>query len=267
MSTAYNLPAAFHVTGHIDTDKLLMAAKALVEKHLMLRVKYTQEKQSGVAIQQVIESYQPLSVHSATSFELANEKAHKLTEHCFDLSTGHLLALDLIPCTNSTEQSTNESWILVFSIHHIATDGWSMGLLIQDLLHLYQSNCDSVDLANFSQELNYLDWSSHQSKLQLNEKTSNYWLNRLTDMPHQLDFSFDHPLPNKQSYLGGTYENRLSESTVKKVDDYAKALSTTPFTLLLAGFQLLLFVAGAVVVDTGGGVPVVAEVARESCHA
>jgi amino acid adenylation domain-containing protein len=244
-STAYNLPAAFHITGHIDTDKLLMAAKALVEKHLMLRVKYTQEKKSGVAVQQVIESYQPLSVHSATSFELASEKAHKLAEHHFDLSTGHVLALDLVPCTNSMEQSTNESWILVFNIHHIATDGWSMGLLIQDLLHLYQSNCDSADLANFSenlaQDLNYLDWSFYQSKLQLNKKTSNYWLNRLADMPHQLDFSFDHPLPNKQSYFGGTYENLLSESTVKKVDDYAKVLGTTPFTLLLAGFQLLLW--------------------------
>ncbi|MEW6993769.1 amino acid adenylation domain-containing protein [Colwelliaceae bacterium MEBiC 14330] len=239
-STAYNLPAAFHVKGNVNPDKLLIAAKALVEKHLMLRVKYTQQAKSGVAHQQVISSYQPLTIHTKTSYDSAIENVKQLTEHCFDLSTGQVLKVDLLPIASQSNEQATE-WLLVFNMHHIATDGWSMGLLIQDLLQLYQASDNITELEHKNTQLNYLDWSAYQAKQPINDKVTRYWLARLKDMPQQLALSFDKPLPNKQTYHGAIYEKNLAANTITQLEAYARELATTPFTLLLAGFQLLLW--------------------------
>jgi len=250
-STAYNLPATFNVSGQINQTALLKACQQLVEQHIVLRVKYFE--QNGTPYQQVTNGYQPLTIHPAVSLEIAETQAKQLANRCFELASGQVISLDLIPIDlipinkqNNTTDTNN--YLFVFNIHHIATDGWSMGLLIQELLNAYQSNqastalnIEPVSSALSHDKNNYLDWAAWQQAQGVANQDKNYWLARLADMPHQLNLTTDKPWPAQQSYQGSALEWQLPNDVVDAIDSYAQQLKTTPFNVLLAGFQLLMW--------------------------
>ncbi|MBD1581641.1 non-ribosomal peptide synthetase [Pseudoalteromonas sp. S16_S37] len=233
-NTAYNLPAAFKVTGEIDIERLMHASEQLVEKHWMLRTKYIEGETNIDVSQQLVDTYQPLTIHAAMDTDTAQHHALKLVGEPFDLTTGKVIRIDLLPITNKTD-----SHILVFNIHHIATDGWSMGILIQDLLQLYQA--DNTSAPELAQQSNYFDWCVRQQAQSIDDSLTDYWQARLANMPHQLALTHDKPMPSQQTYNGATLEWMVPSAIITQLDNYAGTLNTTPFSLLLAGFQLLMW--------------------------
>ncbi|BBN81296.1 hypothetical protein PA25_12810 [Pseudoalteromonas sp. A25] len=233
-NTAYNLPAAFKVTGNIDLQRLTSACQQLVTKHAMLRTKYISGTTNDDVFQQLIDTYQPLTVYAAMDEVAAQNTALQLVRQPFDLSTGKVISINLLPITNKAN-----THILVFNIHHIATDGWSMGILIQDLLKLYQ--CDHEPTPHLEAQANYFDWCIRQQSQSIDDTLSDYWLTRLANMPQQLALTYDKPLPSQQTYAGATQEWAIAPGIVTQLDDYANKLNTTPFSLLLGGFQLLMW--------------------------
>ncbi|CAH9061861.1 D-alanine--D-alanyl carrier protein ligase [Pseudoalteromonas sp. CIP111854] len=233
-NTAYNLPAAFKVTGNIDLDRLTSACQLLVDKHWMLRTKYITDKERDDVLQKLVDTYQPLTVHAAMDEIAAKHYASQLVHQPLDLGTGKVLSIGLLPIANNAN-----SHILVFNIHHIATDGWSMGILIQDLLKLYQS--DNVPAPQLQEQTSYFDWCIRQQSQSVDDSVSDYWLSRLANMPHQLALTYDKPMPSQQNYAGATQEWTIPPAIVRQLDEYANTLNGTPFSLLLAGFQLLMW--------------------------
>ncbi|NOU50974.1 amino acid adenylation domain-containing protein [Pseudoalteromonas sp. JBTF-M23] len=233
-NTAYNLPAAFKVTGNIDLEKLADACQQLVEKHWMLRTQYITGTTNDSVLQRLVDTYQPLTVHAAMDETTAQDYALQLVRQPFDLSTGKVLSINLLPITHATD-----CHILVFNIHHIATDGWSMGILIQDLLKLYQTGSKSTP--HSQEQISYFDYCIRQQAQNIDDSLFDYWLTRLKNMPQQLALSYDKPLPSQQSYAGATQEWPVNAAIIEQLDGYANTLNTTPFSLLLAGFQLLMW--------------------------
>ncbi|WDE12575.1 non-ribosomal peptide synthetase [Thalassomonas haliotis] len=232
-STAYNLPAQFDVKGELDLPALSQSCLALVQKHEMLRCRYF--AQEDKVFQQVARAYQPLEIHDAQDNNEANR--NRVANKVFDLNSGQLIAIDLFPLAPA-------HYHLIFNIHHIATDGWSMGLLIQDFLELYRNfQQDPQYTPAQEDEPGYLDYVAyrHGQNRQTDEALSNYWLERLAGMPHTLALPADHPWPTRQSNQGATAEWQLESELTQQLETYAAGLKTTPFTVLLAAFQLLLW--------------------------
>ncbi|MFT4924012.1 MAG: amino acid adenylation domain-containing protein [Phenylobacterium sp.] len=229
-STSYNLPARFEVTGTINFGALKLACQALVERHHMLRVRYMVDE-DGQPRQQLVNSYQPLTIH-ASHQQLSADKV-------FDLTTGKVMAIDLLPLLPTDGE---QHYQLLFNIHHIATDGWSMGLLVQDFVALYQHYQGGNNLPT-AVTRSYLDWAA-SGQSQPDAELQQYWLQRLDNMPHALALPAD--VATSKGDNGNTREYYLDETIVTELEGYCGssagvALKATPFSLLLAGFQLLLW--------------------------
>ncbi|WP_281561584.1 non-ribosomal peptide synthetase [Thalassomonas sp. RHCl1] len=232
-NTAYNLPAQFEVKGQLDLAALSQTGLALVQKHEMLRCRYFEQEDK--VFQQVAQAYQPVKVHSTQDNN--EENRNRVASKVFDLGSGQLIAIDLFPVSQ-------DHYHLVFNIHHIATDGWSMGLLIQDFLELYRNfQQDPQFTPAQTDEPGYLDYVAyqHNQNRQTDKALSNYWLERLEGMPHTLALPADNPWPTRQSNEGASAEWQLEAELTQQLESYAAGLKTTPFSVLLAAFQLLLW--------------------------
>ncbi|OAD20389.1 Condensation domain protein, partial [Candidatus Thiomargarita nelsonii] len=135
-SAAYNMPAALRLTGQLNETALQRALTALIQRHDSLRLCFP--VLDGEATVQRSEVYNPLSVTDLSQLS-SREQQSQVTEwtanHAqtpFDLSTGPLLSLRLLKLSQQEQ-------ILLFNMHHIISDGWSIGVLIRDLRQLYNA--------------------------------------------------------------------------------------------------------------------------------
>jgi len=135
-STAYNMPAVLHLTGQLNETALQRALTALIQRHESLRLCFP--GLDGEAKVQRGEVYNPLSITDLSDLS-EPEQQHQVTEwianHAqtpFDLNTGPLLSLRLLKL-GPPEQ------ILLFNMHHIISDGWSMMVLVREWSQLYSA--------------------------------------------------------------------------------------------------------------------------------
>ncbi len=252
-STTYNVSQVFALRGHINIAALEQAVQQLLAKHDILRCRYF-EKDAQV-FQQLLtlnELTTPLTLHKLS--EGAHEKQwHKEIDSAinrvFDLASGNVFAIDLFECSSNQYQ-------LVINLHHIVTDGWSMGVLVQDFIALYtlfttKSTSDAkAQLEGLEKQAGYLDWLANlvskqaaegNSKAQSEESLEHYWLKRLEGASHTISLPVDKPYPAVQSSKGKLITTKFSDSLTKNINTLASAHQTTPFNVLLAAFKILLW--------------------------
>ncbi|MBD2819268.1 amino acid adenylation domain-containing protein [Xenorhabdus sp. 42] len=239
---AYHIPGGLRLQGHLDLNALQAALNNVVARHEILR---TTVRTLEGQVQQIIGdpdsgfflAMEDLSHLSAAEQHTAVEDtAQHETSQPFDFAQGPLIRGRLL------RLAENEH-ILLLTQHHIISDGWSLNVLLDELSTLYHAFSEGRDNPLPPLTLQYADyalWQRQWLQGERLEKQVNFWRNALQDAPALLELPTDRPLPEKQSYAGGSLDIALSPELSAGLRAFSQRHGTTLFMTLLAGWATLL---------------------------
>jgi amino acid adenylation domain-containing protein len=241
-SSVYNIPSAQRLRGTLDVAILERSLNEIIRRHESLRTTFSMV--DGEPVQVIAPSVNlslpivDLSDQPETEREEeARRLAHEEARHPFDLSTGPLFRATLI-------RLAHDDHILVLTMHHIVSDGWSMGVFHRELSVLYRAftNGEPSPLADLPiQYADYAVWQREWLQGEVLDRQLSYWEKQLEGVPAVLNLPTDHPRSAVQTYRG----NRQSIEVTRELTQALKALSrkegVTLFMTLLAAFQTLLY--------------------------
>ncbi|MHA7629651.1 non-ribosomal peptide synthase/polyketide synthase [Corallococcus sp. M7] len=238
---SYNIPTALRLTGHVDVESLRRAFEALVARHESLRTTF--QEHQGQATQRI---HAPgawtlplIDVSSLPAAQRESEAQRRVAEDArqpFHLERGPLLRTALV-------RLGEEEHLLLVTMHHIVSDGWSMGVLVRELVTLYAAFTQGTAPALSPLPLQYADFAAWQRQWLQGETLDaqlGYWKQKLSGAPAALELLTDHPRPSVQSHAGAALSVQLPPETSQALKVLARREGATPFMVLLAGFQLLL---------------------------
>ncbi len=232
-STACQMTMALKVKGHLRVDVLKQALKVLSRRHDALRMWIDANNQSiqigeEVAItlrRQVILDIEPKKFVLQYLYDAAAE--------AIDIHRGPLFQLHLL--------EGEEVSYLVFVLHHLVGDGWSMGVLVKDLTEIYNQllqggKLNLSEAPQFSHYLQRVNRSSYQHSI---KASKNYWLDLLQDrIPTAMPFAM--PQARSSSFAGRRVQRKLSKATYGPLVELAKEQGCTMFMSLYAAFSFVL---------------------------
>ena len=240
-TAAYNLGWAFRIIGSLDQAALLKAFQAVVARHEPLRTVFSSwegEPKQVVLPEMELEMPTvdlvelPFGERQQAILQLAGEE----TRRPFDLSRGPLMRVKLVR-TGARDQ------VLVLVMHHIVTDGWSMGLLFLEVAELYRSLTAGREPQLPELSIRYSDFSRWQREFIREESPADqlkYWKGKLQGAETVLHLPTDHPRPSRHRGHGRTLSFQLDQKPTEELKTLAQAERATLFMVLLAVFQVLL---------------------------
>jgi amino acid adenylation domain-containing protein len=241
-SPFYNIAIAARLTGAVNLAVLEQSLNAIIQRHAVLRTTFTNRK--GKALQVIAPSLSisipviDLERLEETEKTAALERLMRLeARQAFDLTSGSLLRCNLARL-HPTEH------IMLLTIHHIAADGWSMGVFLQELAAFYEAFSTGKPLALADLPIQYTDFAVWQRDwLQgdvLNTQLM-YWQQQLSKPLPVVDLPTDYLRPPVQSFIGKKREFALSKSLTEDLKALSRREGVTLFMTLLAAFNLLLY--------------------------
>lgn len=239
-STAYNMPALIRVKGCVDKEALFAAMNKVLEKHDVLRTIYREEQ--GIYKPCVLESAK-LSVSYEDFFghpdkeKLWKKRREDMVETVFSLE-------EEIPIKMHLVRTEPEEYLLFLVIHHIAADGWSVGIIFQEFAEHYAAICKGKSVEIQKPELSYIQYAAKNKAMLQSEagvEKLNYWLNSLKEIPDYLDFPTDKPRPEIMMNYGYSYTHTFSKEARIKMDQFCKEQGITNFVFLYSIYALLLY--------------------------
>ncbi|MFN6563899.1 MAG: non-ribosomal peptide synthase/polyketide synthase [Nostoc sp. ChiSLP01] len=238
-SGAYTIDFTIRLRGNLDVFALEQAFAAIVKRHEPLRTRFGMKDNKPV---QVIDAYttftlpvvdlQNLADPSTQVEQLAKEEVCKP----FDLANGSVLRVKLW-------QVATDEYVLAFAVHHIAADGWSLGVFISELSTCYRAIATTATVMLPELPIQYADFAVWQRQWLTNEvleRQLSYWKKQLTGAPPLLELPTDRPRPAVQSFRGGTERLKLDLQLTQQLKKLSQESGSTLFMTLLAGFVVLL---------------------------
>jgi amino acid adenylation domain-containing protein len=240
-SPLYNVAKAFMIRGALDVTALRQALEAIIARHEALRTTFVAE--DGNPVQVIGEpGAVPLSVSELSALpdaERESELHRQLTREVrrpFDLAHGVMLR-------GALYRLSPEEHVLLLTMHHIASDAWSMGVLLRELGALYGAFATHEPPSLPALPIQYADyavWQRHWLQGKALEKQLAYWRQQLGDVPHLLELPTDRPRPAVQSYRGSRHPLVVSPTVTDQLKTLSRQEGITLFMTLLAAWQLLL---------------------------
>ena len=234
-SAAYHIPGVLRLSGRLDKSALQRSFDSLLERHESLR---TRLHLDGDNRSQVVLAHAVVEiVESAVSEAELQARVQALIAEPFDLQQGALLRVNLLNLGEDEQ-------VLVLVQHHIVSDGWSMGVMVQELMQLYAAYSQGQDCQLAALPIQYADyalWQRRWMEAGEKERQLGYWRAQLGGSQPVLELPFDHPRPARQSYRGARQDVALEPALVAGLKALAQREGVTLFMLLLASFQTLLY--------------------------
>ena len=242
-SAAYNISVAMHLQGPLNVAAMQASLDDLVARHESLRTTFVAAREGPI---QVVAARLkvPLPIATLTgqgSAEEVRRRAKVLLQQearrPFDLSQGPLIRALLV-------RLEAETHILLLTLHHIITDGWSTGVLNRELSSLYRAHVHEtpVDLPALPiQYADYALWQRQWIQEKVLAEQLGYWRKQLGAGLSVLELPTDRPRQRQQTLRGATCERRLTSELVTQLDELSRREGTTRFMTMLAAFQTLLF--------------------------
>ncbi len=236
-SAAYNVVFSARIRSVIDLPALRRSFQALVDRHPSLRTTFHEE--SDRLIQQV-RGYLPvpLTVHDRPDIDLPalRKEIHQNSQAPFDLQNGPLVRVDLF-------KRAADDQILLFTVHHIIADGWSLFLLLDDLRRIYPAERDGGTPPPARPVYDVIEHSRWQEAMLAGpegQEHENYWLSKLAGPLIPLSLPTDRARSVSLPDQGASLPIDLGPGLSNAVREMATREGTTPFVVLLAAYQVLL---------------------------
>ncbi len=227
--TAYNMPAAVLLEGVLDKDRIEETFRRMIDRHESLRTYF--EIQEGAPVQKIhdtaaiefeIEHYTPDGTAPGAIIE-------KFVRP-FDLSRAPLLRVGLI-------EPASEKYILMFDMHHIISDGTSLGIFTRDLMELYAGEeLPSLKL----QYKDYAEWQKSDKEMESRKRQEQYWLEQYSEGIPLLDLPIDFVRPANQDFAGAALVFELGAKETAALNEIARDREVTLYMVLLAVYCVLL---------------------------
>ncbi|MEM7127315.1 MAG: amino acid adenylation domain-containing protein [Chloroflexota bacterium] len=246
-SAVYNLPEAWRLEGPLNVDALEQSLQALVARHESLRTTFAAE--DGVPYQLIhteLPIELPLTDLRGFEPEMQEAEVERLTiaeaTHPFDLSRDSMMRATLLRVSpqNGTMDAAH---ILLLTFHHIAIDGWSMGILLRELAGLYEAFSQGQSSPFTELVLQYADfavWQRDYLQGEVLDQQLGYWQRTLAGAPELLQLPTDRPRPAQQSFRGDVMPLTLDDELTQQLKALSQQQGATLFMTLLAAFQVLL---------------------------
>jgi amino acid adenylation domain-containing protein len=240
-SSAYNIPLALQLKGVVDVTLLQQSIAEIVRRHETLRTNF---RVVGDTPYQVIAPAVtiPLPIINLQTFSEAEreQEYQRLAtlegNRCFNLTEDALLRTTLVQLSGDTQ-------VLLVTMHHIISDGWSLEVFTQELASIYTALMAGKPSPLAELSLQYGDFAAWQKQWSHTEAFStqlNYWQQQLAALPALLELPTDHPRPAIQTFSGRLERFSLSSELTQKLQSLAQQTGATLFMTLLAAFATLL---------------------------
>jgi amino acid adenylation domain-containing protein len=240
-SPQYNIPIALRVAGDFNEAIAAAAFRRIIERHSVLRTTY--EVNETQPLQRVRRCFEFVLDHRdlrdlATADQQRAIRTALLENAChvFDLSNDLMLRAAFL-------RVADEEGVLLFNVHHIASDGWSMQILMREFVRCYESLRLGREPALPVLEIQYTDYARWQRAwLQgpVLERQLQYWEKQLAGLPQAHSLPLDHPRPTEQRFEGGLSTVELDAEIVESLKMLSRSTGSTLFMVLHAAFTVLL---------------------------
>lgn len=238
---AYNITRRLQLNGRLPIPILKKSIDTVVARHEALRTTFAlQGEQIMQQIQPALDLPLPvqdlMSLSGDEQADMVAELEREEAKRPFDLSSDPLIRFHLL-------RLAEEKYILLFTLHHIIADGWSMTIFLQELGQAYQAFVAGKEPALPTLPIQYADfayWQTERLQSPALQKQQAYWLKQLENLPASLDLPTDHPRPAQQTYNGALTSFTIPAAMLSSLKALGQAQGCTLFMTLLAAFQLLL---------------------------
>ncbi|MDB9435751.1 amino acid adenylation domain-containing protein [Dolichospermum lemmermannii CS-548] len=241
-SSTYNMPVAFQLDGNLNLEAMRQSLTYLLERHSSLRSYFpTLEGEPQVVVKnvediEVLEIADLQALPAQTQGETVQHLSDLHAQKSFDLNTGPLFKAKLL-------QLSEQKNVLLINMHHIISDGWSMGLFKREWEQAYTAYA-AGSVPNLSPlAIQYSDFAAWQRSWLQGETLltqENYWQQQLGDAPRLLELPTDYLRPAQQSYQGEREEFSLSKELTQKLKAISQQQGVSLFMTLLTAFNILL---------------------------
>ncbi|MCV3216977.1 amino acid adenylation domain-containing protein [Plectonema radiosum NIES-515] len=240
-NATYNIFDAWFLEGPLNITALEQSLTEIVRRHESLRTTFAAVKGQPT---QIIHSTSTVKLEMVELLTLPEvEKQAQVqrwvaqeSQYPFDLEHDSLLRVTLL-------RTAPEEHYLLLTIHHIVSDGWSMGIFMKELSALYKAFIKGEPVPLTALSLQYADFAHWQKGWLQGEVFShqlNYWKAQLADAPPLLELPTDHPRPAVQSFQGASHSFTLPKGLSEQLKAFSSQSRTTLFMVLQAAFAILL---------------------------
>jgi amino acid adenylation domain-containing protein len=240
-SAAYNVPMALRLLGGLESGVLKRCLDEIVRRHETLRTRFPREDGRP---QQVVDPDGALEMplvdlRGLPAVEREREAERLAAEDArgpFDLGRGPVARASLL-------RLGDDDHVFLLCMHHIVSDGWSVGVLMRELAALYEAFARGAPSPLPPLPMQYADFAAWQRGTlsgETLERELRWWRERLRPAPPSLELPADRPRPPVQTFRGGSLEMKLPATTADALRALARREGATLFMVLLAAFDALL---------------------------
>ena len=235
-SANYNMPSALRFKGALNIPVLKGSLLRVIQRHQSLRTCF--ETIDGKATQTIlnIDSFELPLIESGASQKSIDDLIFEEARKPFDLSSEIPIRARCIRCAN-------DEHVVLLTMHHIASDGWSLGILTDEVNTIYSALIDKLEPELKPLEIQYVDFAAWQRSRLSGEERSDllgWWVEELQDAPELLNLPLDKARPSEQTFNGEVLSAEISASLGKQLNALAAEEGVTPFILLETAFALLM---------------------------
>ncbi len=236
-SAAYNAAFPARIRSTVDVPALRRAFQQLVDRHASLRTVFTTV--AGELVQEVYGRQEVCFEEidaSAWSEDTLQTRVIEAYRRPFDLAEGPVFRVALF-------RRSVDDHVLLITAHHIAIDGWSVWILLDELRALYaaeRSGTPTILPPPTAQYTDYVRWQADMLAGARGEALRAYWQTQLAGASPVLDLPTDRPRPTFQTFNGASCDLELGPALTRQLRALAQAERTTLYTTTLAAFQVLL---------------------------
>jgi amino acid adenylation domain-containing protein len=236
---AYNMPGAFRLEDRLDREALEYAVEQLVKRHESLRTTFVEiDEEPRQIIHKSDEWAFKVKFTDLSSSEHPENQAERLanteTRIVFDLEKGPLFRVNVL-------QISEKQHLILFTIHHIISDGWSMGILIKETLQLYNARLKGVVVELPPLRIQYKDYTSWQNQILDNSAHESYWLDKLSGDLEILRLPYDFKPGDSFSYEGSRKSREFDKQLSDKLKELSQENNTSLSNVIFTIFNILLY--------------------------
>lgn len=233
-NTAFNEAVSVRLVGELDQERLHHCFVGLIARHDILRATFSRNGTD-------------LCLHETSPFELEYEDISNFPEAAQESAISDLWRNIAISPMNLEEGPLIFAWLkrldshtheLTIAAHHIICDGWSIGLILEELANSYQKNGEPHHTAD--PDISFFDYAELVDSREISNVDNDYWINGFAKLPPSLDLPLDYPRPSFRSFEATRLDYQLDSGIAKQLPKAAAAMKVSLVNMVLAGYFVLL---------------------------
>lgn len=238
----YNLSFSLHLKGRLDAGALKSALRALVDRHETLRTQYVTSAEGRLRLEFSAPRDIPVPLTDLSGFE--EKTREELLSAALRTEASRPIALNRDPVIRTVlYQLSDHEHVLQLTVHHAATDGWSMGVLFRDFSAFYNAAVTGTAAQLPDLPIAFSDfarWQREQMAGPEGERLISYWKNQLRNSSPALQLPTDRPRPAQQTFHGDVRRYSLTATQATAIREFCLREKVTPFMAVLAALYAVL---------------------------